>query len=572
MTRRSYPRVAALAGLLLVSSTITGPAHATAIPSTTTPSTTIPSTSTPYGATLPAAAQPVAGTGHATAHSVTVSSAAVAAAAALPARSGPLPAALGRDGRPVGASLPALAGNVQRPDPGSGNQSLSLNTSPNTNTVAPSVTSPHATVSPATTAIGVRGGSQGGTGCSASACTAPDVTAALNGTQFAETVNLQLLVFNKSSGAAQCTVSLASLLGATTNLSGPRIQYDNAGKRFSLLIDSKPSSSSDIAVQYLATSQADDACGAWWVYSIVFSISATYPIGALLDRPYLGQDKTSILTSTNNYSFGGAYLGSAAYAMPKSVAYTGGGFDVTTYSVAFSTAPATVGGVPIASTATTYWIAAVPGTGYTVYSMPTTPAGAISLKGTAHAPFSAPTHRVAQPGTGTTLDPGDGRIGSAAVQDGTILWFAHVVDDAGLPTVQYGGLDGATGQVETALAYHGTGTYDFNASIGVFPVGDGTDYIWINWAYTDPSAGQAVTDTVAGVAAGQGVPDEVGSDLALVTGASTSVNTAFGRYSSVAVDPSRTSSCPTGLTALTAQEYFTPGGLWTTELARTSFC
>jgi hypothetical protein len=523
------------------------------------------------------AALPVAGSGLATARSVTIAD---AAKVQIPTPAPSVaPAPLGRDGRPAGASLPVSPATGSRPAPTSTTTPADgLNKLPSgapessdstlTHTVTASTT---AVAGSATPAALVQGPTQGGSGCSN--CATPDVTAAASATELAETVNLQLSVFaNSGSAGSLCTVSLSSLLGAVTGLSGPRIQYDNAAKRFSLVIDSVPASSGDVAVQYLATSQTSDACGAWWVYSIIFSISASYPLGALLDFPYLGQDSTSILTSTNNYSFGGGYLGSAAYAMPKSVAYTGAPFNITSYSVAFSTAPVTVGGIPIAATADTYWIAAVPGTGYDLYAMPTNPAGAISLLATVRDPFTAPTRKVAQPGTSQLLDPGDGRIGSTAFQDGTVVWFAHEVDDGGLPTVRYGAIDAATVEVDTALAYHGGDSDDFNPSIAVYPAGDETDYVWVNWAYTRPSAGVAVSDTVAGVAPGQGVPELVGADLTLVSGHSTTSNGSFGRYSSAAIDPAASPSCPAGLTALTAQEYFTASGLWTTGLEQTTFC
>jgi hypothetical protein len=392
----------------------------------------------------------------------------------------------------------------------------------------------------------------------------------VNSTEVAETVNLRLQVFSKS-GTSLCNVSLPSLVGATSPLSGPRIQYDNANKRFSMVIDTVPASTDEVAVQYLATSQADDACGAWWIYSTIFQLSATYPFGALLDFPYLGQDNTSILVSTNNFGFNGNYLGSSAYAEPKSILYTGGPFSFNVYSVAFSTAPVTVAGIPVASTTNTYWLAAVPGSGYKLYVMPTNPAGAISLQATVSAPFSAPSRRIRQPGTTQTLDPLDGRLGSAAVQAGRVVWFAHTVDDNGFPTAQYGAIDVTTGEVDTALAFHDLGSDDFNASIGVSPASSTTDEVWVNWAYTDVPAGLATSDAVAGVAPGQGVPDLAGVDLTLVSGSATTSTSKFGRYSSMAIDPAASAGCPAGLTALSAQEYFT-GNQWTTELARTTFC
>jgi hypothetical protein len=397
------------------------------------------------------------------------------------------------------------------------------------------------------------------------------VTAAVSATQIAETVNLSLQVFGKSGGVL-CTQSLSTLLGALGWLTEPRIQYDNAAKRFSLVIASLPSTSSDVPVFYLAASQADDACGAWWIYSIVFS-GTQYPLGGQLNYPYLGQDSTSLLASTNNYTFGSSYLGTGAFAMPKSVAYAGNSFNITTYSVDFSTATATVAGIPILSTTTTYWLAAVPGTGFDLFSMPTSPAGAISLVGTVSDAFSAPSRRVRQPGTSDTLNPLDGRIPSSVAQNGNFVWFANDVDFDGFPTVLYGAINVTSGQISTGLAYHGNGSDDFNPSIGVSRQGSSTVAIWVNWAYTVPSAGVPVSATINGVAPGNGVPNLIGTDLTLATGTSTTSITTFGAYSSVEVDPvASSSSCPAGLTALSAQEYFTSASQWGTLLARTSFC
>ncbi|MBV9449953.1 MAG: hypothetical protein JO345_29095 [Streptosporangiaceae bacterium] len=499
------------------------------------------------------ASVPVAGTGKATAHSVTVKSATTSPKALAAATPGPV---LGKDGKPAGSTLPSGSTSGARPAPGA---------------AAAGLRSPAA--AGLTSASTLKDPSFTGTGEANSSSTSPTpyVTAAVNATQVAETVNLSLQVFSKT-GTSLCTESLASLLGALGGLTEPRIQYDNAAKRYSLVIASMPSTSSDVPVFYLATSQADTACGAWWVYTIILS-GNQYPLGGQLNYPYLGQDSTSLLASTNNFTFGSSYLGTGAFAMPKSVAYTGNPFNITTYSVDFSTAPPTVAGIPIQSTTTTYWLAAVPGTGFDVFSMPTNPAGAISFVGTVGAAFSPPSRRVRQPGTSDTLDPLDGRIESSVVQDGHVVWFANGIDDSGFPTVLYGAIDATNGNISDALAFHGNGTDDFNPSIGVSDQGSRGVAVWLNWAYTDPSAGVPVSDTINGVFPGNSVPNLTGSDLTLVTGTSTTSITTFGAYSSVEIDPVASSStCPAGLTALSAQEYFTSASQWGTFLARTSFC
>lgn len=547
---KRHVRPATVVTRLFVAAAVLGVAMATA---TTAGAITSPNS--------PMAAQPIAGTGQATVHSTTVGAAMQSAQVTKAATTA---TTLGVNGKPAGTALPAAtSGSTTRPAPNDSAAKGGVNVKQGA--TAAVRTRASASVSPA----GVQGVSQGNSGCQN--CATPDVTAAVNSTQIAETTNLRLQVFNKS-GTSLCNVSLPSLVGATSALEGPRIQYDNANKRFSMVIDTVPSSSGDVAVQYVAVTQADDACGAWWIDSIIFSNSSMYPSGVLLDFPVLGQDSTSILVSTNNFSFSGSYLGSAAYALPKASADAGNGFNFTTYSVAFGTAPVTVGGIPTAATTNTYWVAAVPGTGYDLYAMPTNPSGAVSLQATISDPFSAPSRRIRQPGTSDTLDPLDGRIGSAAVQTGNVVWFAHDIDDQGFPTVRYGGINVSTDQAVTAVAFHDTTSDDFNPSIGVFPASSTTDDVWVNWAYTDSPQGIATSDAVAGVGPGQGVPDLAAVDLTLVAGSATTTHASFGRFSSVAVDPAASSSsCPAGLTALSAQEYFS-GNSWTTELARTTFC
>lgn len=528
---------------------------------------------TTAAAAVPAAV-PIAGTGVATAHSVTVHSATVSPKALAAARPGPV---LGENGKPAGSSAATVAGPSSRsalpasqPQPDGTGPNTGQNTSKAPRPVTQDLKSATARTAAASTLSdpSFTGATEASSSCSN--CAVPYVTGAVSATEIAETVNLSLQVFSKS-GSLLCTQSLSGLLGALGGLTEPRIQYDNASKRYSLVIASMPSTSSDVPVFYLATSQADDACGAWWVYTIILS-GTQYPLGAQLNYPYLGQDNTSLLASTNNFTFGSSYLGTGAFAMPKSAAYSGNSFNITTYSVAFSTAPVTVAGIPTFSTTTTYWLAAVPGTGYDVYSMPTNPAGAISLAGTVSAAFSAPSRQVRQPGTSDTLNPLDGRLQSPAVQDHSTIWFANDINFNGFPTVLYGAINGVTGAVSDAVAYHSNTSDDFNPSIGVSDQGGGTVAIWVNWAYTDSSAGLPVSAAINGVAPGGGVPNLTGTDLTLKTGTSTTSITSFGAYSSVEIDPSSTPSCPAGLTALSAQEYFSSASQWATQLATTTFC
>jgi hypothetical protein len=517
-------------------------------------------------ATTSSHARAVATGGHGTARAFgQVSVRAAAAGRQLPARglsTGPL----GRDGKPAGAALPVRASKGAKPHPAG---SLRLPGGPNSTSGArPSqVTTPGQVTRPftppANTTLNIAGATQGNSSCGQ--CQPPDPSAGVSATEIAHTVNLQLAVFNKSGGLL-CTVGLNTFLGTSDSLSDPRIQYDNANNRWSLVLIPVPASSGAAPAEWLAASTGPDACGSWFRYRITFS-GGSFPAGALLDYPYLGQDGTSILSSTNNFAFAGSYIVSTAFAIPKANVYAGAGFSFTAFNVAFSTAPVTVAGIPMFTTTTTYWLASVPGTGYDLYAMPTTPAGSITLQAVISSPFSAPTRRVNQPGTGLpTLDPQDGRIDWAPVQDGGFVWFTHGMDIGGFPGIRYGAIGVATNTAFTAEAFHSGSSDDFNPSIGVSDAGGGTNHIWLNWAYDDAPAGVPTSDTIDGVLPGGGAPNLIATDRTLVTGSTTNSNSRFGDFSSVEVDPSSG-----GLAAVSSNEFFFSGAPWATVVSETSF-
>jgi hypothetical protein len=390
-------------------------------------------------------------------------------------------------------------------------------------------------------------------------------------------VNLRLQVFNKVGGTL-CGVGLNALLGTSDRLSDPRIQWDNLNNRFSLVVIPVPASTTSTPTMYLMTSQTANACGSWFRYTITFS-GGLYPAGTLLDYPYLGQDRTALLSSSNNFrlnaSGGFNYINSAVFAIPKARVYSGLGFSFSSFGVGFSTAPVTVTGIPIASTTNSYYLRSIPGTGYQLYRMANSagPGTTLTAQAVASSPFAAPPRRVRQPGTAVTLDPLDGRIQSSPYQDEGFVWFTHGQNISGFPGVRYGAISTASNGVTAANAYRTGSSDDFNPSIGVADAGAGVIHLWLNWAYTDTPAGVATSVTVDGVKPGTGVPALIGTGRVLVIGARTSSNTRFGDYSSVAIDPtSASASCPAGRTAVVSQQYFQGNGQWITRLGRLSFC
>lgn len=483
-----------------------------------------------------------------------------------------MPAPLGRDGKPVDLPvrpssgwkiLPHLSTPAGAPNQVQGRAVTPVAPATPANPAAP--VPPR--IAPTTVHANFDGVNQTNSNCGG--CQPPDVNAAVGTSQIAETVNTRLAVYSKT-GAALCGTSLNSFFATSARLFAPRIQYDNLNDRYTLSVGVIPTSSTATPRYLVAASRTNNACGRWFVYTVTFS-GALFPAGTRVDFPYLGQDRRAVLASSNN--FRGAYLGSAAWSIPKSALYSGVGFTFTAFPVAFSTAPVTVAGIPTAATTDTYFLASVPGTGYRLYRMTNSagPGTSLVLQAVVNSTFTAPTRRVNQPGTATTLDPGDGRISSDPVQDGDYVWFTHGIDLVGYPAIRYGAISVVANIPFVAIVFRSGTSDDFNPSIGVADAGTNLNRIWLNWAYTDTPAGVPVSDTTNGVGPGEGVPNKVGG-LDLVTGVSTNINTRFGDYSSVEVDPTGTVACPAGRVAVVAQEYFGPGGVWRTRIARLGFC
>jgi hypothetical protein len=474
---------------------------------------------------------------------------------------------LGRDGRSTAGALAGRAGtnNGEKsvpaaPTPKAKGPNVGSSKGGPSRTTAPRPLIPPTTVNANFPAINQTNSNCGG-------CQPPDVNAAVGLNEIVETVNLRLQVYNKT-GTALCGIPLSNWFAGT--LSDPRVQFDNAFNRYSMVVIPVPAAGGT-PTMYLATSQTSNPCGSWWLFTITFS-GSLYPAGTVLDYPYLGQDRDAtspaLLLSSNNFCCSpdfATYVGSGAFWIPKSAAYSGAGFSFTSFNVAFSSAPVTVSGIPMTVTTNSYFLASVPGSGYTLYRKS---GGTLVLQANISSPFNPPSRLVNQGGGAFPgLDPLDGRIDWAPVLQGPFIWFAHGIDLAGFPAVRYGAVNSGTNTATVAVAFHSGTSDDFNPSIGVADGGSNTVRIWVNWAYTDTPAGRPQTsDTLNEVAPGGGVPNLIGTDLTLRTGTQSTTNFRFGDYSSVAVDP-----VGGGTTAVVAQEYFIGGTNWSTNIARVTF-
>jgi len=283
----------------------------------------------------------------------------------------------------------------------------------------------------------------------------------------------------------------------------------------------------------------------------------------------LGQDQNALLLSLrscpkNNCS--NAIF--TVFGLPKSIIYNAQHVDFDAFQVDSLTAPVTNAGQ--VTSAVSFFLAAVPGTGYKLYRLTNNGGSGASLsKTTISDTFSVPSRPVNQPGApNDTIDPSDGNITSFPYFDGTFIWFAHDADDDGFPTVRYGRGDPSKNTVETTFAFHSGSSDDFNPSIAVGFTPSG-EKVFFNWAFPDASHGIATTNVFAeGSAnlplvqiAGPGTADATGG---VVTGCGAKCR--FGDFSSVSVDPG-TPGC-----AFATQQYFAANGSWKTRITPIGQC
>jgi len=238
----------------------------------------------------------------------------------------------------------------------------------------------------------------------------------------------------------------------------------------------------------------------------------------------------------------------------------------STFKVDSLTAPVTNAGQPMVSSPFSFFLAAVPGTGYRLYIL--TNVVDTLFQATIRSPFNAPTRKANQPGTTSTVDSSDGNILASPYYDGTSIWFTHVIDALGFPTVRYGAINLTNNGkvVDAAVAFHSATSDDFNPSLAVGLNPSGTS-VYLNWAFTDAPAGTATSAVVDTLPAGQPIANLIGTGAVYAVG-STTTQTRFGDFSSVAID----SQVPDGTCAVAAQQYFSDDGTWKTRLARVGTC
>jgi hypothetical protein len=404
----------------------------------------------------------------------------------------------------------------------------------------------------------------------------PDPNAAVGGGDIVEVVNDQIQVTNRG-GAVLCggSITLQKLLSTSDSLTDPRVQYDNVHQRFSLSVTVSNPGTSDTPAMHVAATETADPCGSWFSYRLTFQGNA-YPTGAFLDFPMLGQDQNALLLSlrtcpapNKNNSCSNPIF--TVFGLPKSTIYSGQHVEFNSFYVDSLTAPVTNAGQPTIASPVSFFLAAVPGTGYKLYRLTNSGGSGASLsKTTISDSFSKPSRRVNQPGASATIDPSDGNITSFPYFDGTFIWFAHDADDDGFPTVRYGKVEPTKSTVETTFAFHSGSSDDFNPSIAVGFVPNG-EKVFLNWAFTDTPAGKATTNVFAEGDARQPLiqiagPGTIGATGGVDTACGSNNQCRFGDFSSVSVDPD-VADC-----AFATQQYFAIDGSWKTRITPIGPC
>jgi hypothetical protein len=401
--------------------------------------------------------------------------------------------------------------------------------------------------------------------------TIPSPSSATNGSQIVEATD-NFIQFFDNNGAPMCGtgagLTLQAFLQTADRLGGPHVVYDNVQGRFIMSVPVESFDGTSVPALYVAVSLSSNPCVDWRWYRLTFS-GGPYAPGNRIDYLVFGQDRNAALFQANIYSSSQVFQGFSIFAISKADLYAGNAVSFPTFTVGSEAAPAINAGEPMISSSSAWFLGADPNVGYQLYRMDGTGTAnpTVTLQQTISSPYTLPFD--ADEADGFVDLFLQGFIESPPVFDGTRVWFAHGLslnpnDLATLRAgVRYGYVDVTTNQLSSSLmSTNPPNSYDFNGSIGIGLNANGTESVFLNWAYTDPSQNLNVSDAVDSFVFNGTLPSTAGTLQTLVTGTDGD-GTIFAPDSSVAVEPARfgNTTC-----AITTQEYF--NGDWSTRLAR----
>ena len=265
----------------------------------------------------------------------------------------------------------------------------------------------------------------------------PDTEGAAGATQFVETTNNRVNIYNKADGSLAKSVSLASFFNYTTQgLFDPRVVYDPVWKRWIVTADAFAESST-VQKFFFAISKTSSATGAFYVYNA--NVTAAFlAAGDFWDFPQVGFDQDAVIFTANVFASNDAYRGAYAFAIAKALLYNGRAVPSIPFFAGLvgTLAPPIV----LDQNANTFLIAApTSGNALTKYTMTNSshPASiALTQSSIPVTAYSVPPN-AHQFGTTDLLDTSDSRFVNVSTQNGNDLWQTHTVALNGSATPKF---------------------------------------------------------------------------------------------------------------------------------------
>lgn len=148
----------------------------------------------------------------------------------------------------------------------------------------------------------------------------PDTMGAVGTTQFMETSNGSITIYNKATGAVQSRVNMATFWGAAGQPGGAygdqRVLFDHYTNRWIAIGFGTPDTTGNFNKINIAVSDTANAGGTWKSTKIVGAVGKT------LDYPTLAMDDKGVYIGTNNFVAAG-FNGTSLFSIPKADLFGG---------------------------------------------------------------------------------------------------------------------------------------------------------------------------------------------------------------------------------------------------------
>ncbi|MGW2740781.1 hypothetical protein [Streptomyces sp. NPDC001450] len=391
-------------------------------------------------------------------------------------------------------------------------------------------------------------------------------------------------VYDKSNGSLRKNVSLAGFFGYTAQeIFGPRVVYDKKWNRW-VISAAAFQEDQDVQKVFYAVSTSSNPLGSWYIYT--FDPPEEPGTGDFYDYPQLGLDQNAVIVTANVFrptELGFDYIGSRAFGMAKADLYNGRFTDFRYFDLGLSgtVAPPVVeddnasaflvAAYPMADRLSLFKATGLGRSDDTVVQQPSVPVTAYTVPPSAR-----------QPGTNAVLDTLDARFQNNSTQIGNRLLNVHTINDEGFPTPRWYEINTDTSAVSAGgEVFESPDSDDFTPSVAGSAVGGTMDNpigrMFFTWSSTNvlstphqvrvKSGGRLVTD-----------------DPFILGGNTHSTAPTFyapsgenrlqrwGDYSSVAINPSATSTCAVGSRAYVVNERQISTGSWGSRIGRLGFC